>query len=142
MPFVEDPPEGFFATANNTPGPEGRRAHSSGLDFLDHYRHQVIVEELASREKWDLAGGGGIQMCVRSIPWREMRDAVLAITDDRASDSADTRPCCASGTATWRPTRPRPPCSSCFCREDGREAGPGQGARSPGSGRSARDRAG
>ncbi len=37
----------------------------------------MIVEELAKREKWDLAGAASIQMCVRSIPWREMREVVL-----------------------------------------------------------------
>jgi penicillin G amidase len=82
MPVVEDPPEGFFATANNTPvhAPDGPFL---GADFLDRYRHQVIVEDLAAREKWDLAGAAAIQMSVRSIPWREVRAAVLAIQDDR-----------------------------------------------------------
>src|SRR5262245_11116197 len=82
MRFVEDPPEGFFATANHTPvqAPGGPFL---GADFLDHYRHQVIVEELASRDKWDLIGAAAIQMCVRSIPWREVRDTVLALPMDR-----------------------------------------------------------
>src|SRR5262245_25871014 len=80
MPYVEDPPEGYFATANNRP-PQKEGGPFLGLDYLDHYRHQVIMEELASREKWDLAGAAGIQMCVRSIPWREVRDAVLALRD-------------------------------------------------------------
>jgi penicillin amidase len=82
MPYVEDPPDGFFATANNTPM-QAEGGPFLGADFLDHFRHQVIVEELASRPKWDLAGAAAIQMCVRSIPWREVRDVVLAITDDR-----------------------------------------------------------
>ena len=38
----------------------------------------MIVEELASREKWDLAGAGSIQLSVKSVPWREVRDAVLS----------------------------------------------------------------
>jgi penicillin amidase len=82
MPFVEDPSDGFLATANNVPA---QRAGGPflGADFLDHYRHQVMVEELAARPKWDLAGAAGVQMCVRSIPWREVRDVVLAVVDDR-----------------------------------------------------------
>jgi penicillin amidase len=82
MPVVEDPPEGFFATANNRP-PQNQGGPFLGLDFLDHYRHQVIVEELRNRAQWDLEGAAGIQQCVRSIPWREMRDAVLATPSDR-----------------------------------------------------------
>ncbi|MBO0700358.1 MAG: penicillin acylase family protein, partial [Zavarzinella sp.] len=82
MPSVEDPPAGFFATANSTPvqSPDGPFL---GADFLDPYRHQVIVEDLAARDKWDLVGAAAIQLSVRSIPWREVRDTVLEITDDR-----------------------------------------------------------
>jgi len=83
MPCVEEPSEGYFATANNRP-PQKEGGPFLGLDFLDHYRHQVIVEELASREKWDLAGAAAIQMCVRSIPCREVRDAVVALGDHRS----------------------------------------------------------
>lgn len=76
MPFVEDPPEGFFATANNRPV-QKEGGPFLGEDFLDRYRHQVIVEELASREKWDLTGAASIQMSVKSIPWREVQGPLL-----------------------------------------------------------------
>jgi penicillin amidase len=85
MPFVEDPPEGVFATANNRPMQKDGGPFL-GEDFLEHYRHQVIVEELATREKWDLAGAASIQMCVRSIPWREVRDIVLAVDPRRLAE--------------------------------------------------------
>lgn len=89
MPHVEDPPEGFFATANNRPAQQPGGPFL-GADFLDGYRHQAIVEELASREKWDLAGAAGVQMCVRSIPWREVRDVVLAVLDSDQRESLAT----------------------------------------------------
>jgi penicillin G amidase len=81
MPCVEDAPEGFLATANNRPvqKPGGPFL---GEDFLDHYRHQVIVEDLASREKWDMAGAASIQMSVRSITWREAREVLLRSASD------------------------------------------------------------
>ena len=82
MPFVEDPEEGVFATANNRPLQKAGGPFL-GADWLDPYRHQVIVEELAKREKWDLAGAASIQMCVRSIPWRELRDVVLVLDQNR-----------------------------------------------------------
>jgi penicillin amidase len=82
MPFVEDPPESFFATANNRPV-QKEDGPFLGEDFLDDYRYRVIAEELAAREKWDLAGAASVQLSVKSIPWREMRDVVLSIEDDR-----------------------------------------------------------
>lgn len=78
MPFVEDPEEGVFATANNCPVQKAGGPFL-GADWLDSYRHQVIVEELAKREKWDLDGAASIQMCVRSIPWREVRETLLKV---------------------------------------------------------------
>ena len=82
MPAIEDPAAGFLATANNRP----RREEDGpflGADWLDRFRHQVIVEELEAREKLDLAACTTVQMCVRSIPWREVRETVLAVKDDR-----------------------------------------------------------
>jgi len=81
MPFVEDPEEAVFATANNRPVQKAGGPFL-GADWLDPYRHQVIVEELAKREKWDLAGAASIQMCVRSIPWRELQ-AIILKSDSR-----------------------------------------------------------
>lgn len=77
MPFVEDPREGFFATANNRPVQKDGGPFL-GEDFLDDYRYRVIAEELASRVKWDLAGAASVQLSVKSIPWREVRDILLA----------------------------------------------------------------
>jgi penicillin G amidase len=80
MPHVEDPPDGFFATANNRPV-QKEGGPFLGEDFLDPYRHQVIVEELASRGKWDLPSAASVQMSVKSIPWREARETILEKAD-------------------------------------------------------------
>lgn len=82
MPFQEDPPGGFLATANDPPGEwAGDTAIPPlGSDFIDPYRAQRIRELLAARDtNWTLAGVAAIQLDVQSLPWREMRDVVLAL---------------------------------------------------------------
>lgn len=78
MPFVENPTQGFVATANNRPRQENRGTFL-GADWLDSYRHDVISEDIRAKEKLSLADCEAIQLSVRSIPWRETRDIILAI---------------------------------------------------------------
>ena len=78
LPWAENPPQGFVATANNRPRPESAGAFL-GADWLDRYRHDVIAEDLAAKEKVTLADCGAIQQSVRSIPWRDLRERVLAV---------------------------------------------------------------
>ncbi len=101
MPFVTNPEQGYFATANDSPQEsEVRRQESEngraatglsdscslspdpwlGADFIDPYRARRIREQLAARvSDWAPADCSALQMDVQSIPWREMRDAVLAL---------------------------------------------------------------
>src|SRR5262249_1943086 len=79
MPHVEDPATGFVATANNKPARDGESPYL-GTDWLDGYRAGRIVEAPASRTDWDLAASQRLQLDPRSIAWREVREAVLAVT--------------------------------------------------------------
>jgi penicillin amidase len=83
MPCLADPAEGFVATANNLPAPDGEGPFL-GADFVDGYRQGRILEALAARHDWDVAACGELQMDVASLPWREVRDLALAlpVTDD------------------------------------------------------------
>jgi penicillin amidase len=75
MPFTLDPPEGYVATANNAPSHEP--TPYLGVDWLDGYRQQAIVEALAGKRDWDLASMTALQRSVRSIPWEELRPTIL-----------------------------------------------------------------
>jgi len=75
LPHLENPATGYLATANNLPSADGPYL---GCDFLDGYRVARISEELAARTDWDVPSTLELQMDCRSIPWREMRDIVLA----------------------------------------------------------------
>jgi len=83
MPFLENPGPGSFATANNpVPGrPE------LGTDYCDIYRFRAITDALALGDKWSIEQCLALQLDVRSVPWEEMRDVVLAL----APADADTR---------------------------------------------------
>jgi penicillin amidase len=86
MPHLTDPPEGFVATANNRPVPEGAGPFL-GVDWLDGYRMTTIVEALEARSDWDVPATQALQISPRSLHWREIRGAVLATP----ADDADTR---------------------------------------------------
>jgi penicillin amidase len=86
MPHLVNPHTGFLATANTPPTPQGSGACLS-VDWLDGYRLARITEALASRDDWDLASVQALQMDQLSLPWRELRDIVVAI----APDTADAR---------------------------------------------------
>jgi len=82
MPFVDDPAEGFVASANNAPlerGLAGEAAHFFGIDFLDGYRQRVIADALGSRDDWTLEAMQALQRDTRSIPWEQVKDAVLGL---------------------------------------------------------------
>jgi penicillin amidase len=79
MPFVVDPPEGFVATANNAPRSDRPDAPFLGVDWLDGYRAARIVEALAARRDWDVDACAALQTDLVSVPWRELRDIVLAV---------------------------------------------------------------
>ena len=50
-----------------------------GVDWLDGYRAGRIIEALADRDDWDVASSLRLQLDEVSMPWREVRDVVLAI---------------------------------------------------------------
>ncbi|WP_171472447.1 penicillin acylase family protein [Frigoriglobus tundricola] len=88
------------ATRERRPGdpfsPSSDSAHSPpptahlGRDFIDEYRVRRIRECLAARDAdWAPADLAALQLDVQSIPWREMRDRVLALapTDPDARDA-------------------------------------------------------
>ncbi len=77
MPHAADPPDGWIASANNRPVPEGEGPFLGG-DFLDGYRVARIGEALAARDDWDVAATMALQRDERSLPWREVRNDVLA----------------------------------------------------------------
>src|SRR5690606_33169739 len=61
LPFVHNPPQGFVATANNKPAPDGTGPYL-GSDWLDGYRANRIAEVLAGREDWDVPGFQRLQL--------------------------------------------------------------------------------
>lgn len=75
LPWSSDPEIGFVATANNLPSSTGAYL---GSDFLDGYRVARITELLEASSTWDVASVLAMQLDRRSIPWREMRQAVLS----------------------------------------------------------------
>ena len=77
MPHAVDPDGGVLATANNRPSPEGEGPFL-GVDWIDGYRAARVFESLEARRDWDIAGVLALQMDRASIPWRELRDIVLA----------------------------------------------------------------
>lgn len=77
MPHASNPDDGFVATANNKPI-EDCDLHL-GVDWLDGYRLARIVERLDARSDWDVRSTQALQVDRYSIPWRQLRDRVLAV---------------------------------------------------------------
>ncbi len=77
LPGTDDPTAGFVATANNKPVADGEGPWI-GADWMDGYRVQRISEALAGRDDWDVESVRALQRDVRSLAWRDMREAVLA----------------------------------------------------------------
>ncbi len=78
MPHAANPSTGLVATANNQPLPSGQGPFL-GVDWLDGYRVSRVLEMIAAHDTWDIEGTALAQMDTVSIPWRELRDVVLAV---------------------------------------------------------------
>jgi penicillin G amidase len=77
VPHGVDPPEGFLATANTRPVPEGEGPYL-GADFVDGYRLAAITRALSARRDWDVGSTQALQLDQRTLAWEEMRAAVLS----------------------------------------------------------------
>jgi penicillin G amidase len=78
LPYTQDPPQGFVATANNKPLPDGVGPYL-GSDWLDGYRVASIGRELSARSDWDVPRTMALQMNQHTTAWDELRDAVLSV---------------------------------------------------------------
>ena len=85
MPFLSDPQNGWVATANAQPVPDGTGPFL-GIDFVDGYRVARIGEVLSGRDGWDVAAAQRLQMDVTCLPWRELRETVLGLSAEAAAD--------------------------------------------------------
>ena len=83
MPHATNPEPGFVATANNQPLASGEGPFL-GVDWLDGYRASRITEIVDARDDWDIESTTQAQLDTLSIPWREMRDIVLAVEPSSA----------------------------------------------------------
>jgi penicillin G amidase len=88
MPSCLDPDEGFVVSANNAPRTDAADAPFLGIDWLDGYRAARLVEVVGGRRAWDVAATAALQVDRTSIPWRELRDLVLATPADEATKVA------------------------------------------------------
>ena len=86
LPSVYDPDSGFVVSANNAPRADRPDAPFLGTDWLDGYRAARLVEAIVGRDDWDVAATMALQSDRISIPWREMRDVVLAAADAPGDD--------------------------------------------------------
>jgi len=84
MPLLSDPATGWMATANGQPVADGNGPFL-GVDYVDGYRLGRIGEVLSARDGWDVAAAQRLQMDVACLPWRELRETVLALAVDAAS---------------------------------------------------------
>ena len=78
MPHTTNPEPGFVASANNQPLPSGQGPFL-GVDWLDGYRASRIAEIVDAKDDWDIESSAQTQLDTVSIPWREMREVVLAV---------------------------------------------------------------
>src|SRR5262245_17298763 len=84
MPHLENPSQGFIATANNRPLPEGDGPFL-GVDWLDGYRVAAANEALRRRTDWDVPAAMTLQMSVQNLHWREVREAILTAARDHGA---------------------------------------------------------
>jgi penicillin amidase len=78
LPHRVDPEDGVLATANADPDPEGRFPYLGG-DWFDGYRTERARGRLRERDDWTLASMAQLQLDEVSLPWRELRETVLAL---------------------------------------------------------------
>jgi penicillin G amidase len=88
LPRSFDPSEGYVCTANNQPAPNGVEGPYLGVDWLDGYRAQRLAEALGGRDDWDMETTIELQRDTVALPWRSMRDAVLAVDARGDADCA------------------------------------------------------
>jgi len=88
MPRRVDPEEGFVVSANNKPAEDGPERPWLGIDWIDGYRAARIEEALAERSDWDVASCLALQRDVVSLPWREIREDVLALAAEALAGEA------------------------------------------------------
>ena len=86
LPSTLDPPSGFVASANSAPRIDAPDAPFLGVDWLDGYRAARIIEVLEGRSDWDVAGSMALQTDRFSVPWRDLRDVVLAAVEGPTAD--------------------------------------------------------
>ena len=79
MPHVVNPSCGYVASANTQPQPHGDGPYL-GIDWIDGYRLGRVTEALEERSDWDVDSTAAFHMDVKSIPWTEIREHVLAET--------------------------------------------------------------
>ena len=78
MPRLVNPDSGLVASANDPPIVNPANVWMGG-DYMDRFRGQRIREVLAERTGWTLAQTLELQLDLFSIPWREMRERILAL---------------------------------------------------------------
>ena len=82
LPHFAGGPDDVVGTANN-PAYTDTTDPLLGLHWTAGYRARRIYEALGQRRDWDPAQCLGLQMDLISIPWRELREVVLAMkTED------------------------------------------------------------
>ncbi|MBN2005851.1 MAG: penicillin acylase family protein [Anaerolineae bacterium] len=84
MPHVFNPDCGFVVSANNAPQPAGEGPFL-GVDWIHGYRAAAIAEGIGARRDWDVAAVQKSQLNQKSMPWVELRDAVLAAPSENAA---------------------------------------------------------
>ena len=85
MPRLVRPASGYAASANSSPIPSRGEPYLGG-SWIDGYRLTRVEEVLRAGADWTVAAAMDLQMDQVSVPWREIRDAVLSIPaeDERA----------------------------------------------------------
>ena len=77
MPHVVNPPCGYVASANTQPEPHGTGPYL-GIDWIDGYRLGRVTEAIEERSDWDVESTAAFHLDVKSMPWTELREHVLA----------------------------------------------------------------
>lgn len=81
MPYLFDPECGYLATANTRPYPDVAEPFL-GVDWIDGYRLARILQLLSERSDWDRESVQKMQLDDLSLPWRDMKDVVMACQAD------------------------------------------------------------
>ena len=90
MPNVTNPSGGYVAAANTQPQPEGAGPFL-GVDWIDGYRLGRVVEALEEGGTWDTETAAAFQLDVKSLPWAELKEHILAVTPHSDHSAAACR---------------------------------------------------